>query len=63
MAEVDRAAAWYANELRSNSRIGEMVTRGFMWQEALQRVTKIANLLDSIVADAAKAADDKPGQS
>jgi hypothetical protein len=53
--EIQAAVDWYSRELRGNSKIGLMLTYGQAWQEQLQRLNKIANLFDTLIADAAKA--------
>jgi hypothetical protein len=53
----------YTRRLRSDPKIGELVTRGAMWQEGIARMTNIAGLLEGIILDAEKAAGDRAGQS
>ena len=59
--EIDSAIDWYSKELRGNPKIGELVTRGAMWQEMLARLNKIDKILDSIIDSAIRADDDKSG--
>ena len=60
--EIEKAIEWYSKELRGNTKIGLPITNGAAWQDQLNRLYKISNLLDSIIDDATRADEDRSGQ-